>query len=125
MTHGNGLSLALSAGASCLTWSGVAALTSHGISSAARRARANAEARGCGPGGSDGRPAPGRWQSAHLFGQNLSFGAARSAAAQLRTHSPGGAADRRWPPPPRPFLAWKLASPAGMSTWKSACPPGN
>jgi hypothetical protein len=39
---------------------GHAALTSHGISPAARRARANAEARGCGPGGSDGGPAPGR-----------------------------------------------------------------
>ncbi len=37
-----------------------AALTSHGISWAARRARADAEARGCGPGGSDGGPAPGR-----------------------------------------------------------------
>jgi hypothetical protein len=36
-----------------------AALTSHGISSAARRARANAEARGGGLGGDDGRPAPG------------------------------------------------------------------
>jgi hypothetical protein len=63
MTHGNGLPLAL------FSW-GVAydlkrrrrhaALTSHGISSAARRARANAEARGRGPGGSDGGPAPGR-----------------------------------------------------------------
>jgi hypothetical protein len=37
-----------------------AALTSHGISSAGRRARANAEDRGCGPGGSHGGPAPGR-----------------------------------------------------------------
>jgi hypothetical protein len=36
-----------------------AALTSHGISSAARRARANAGARGGGPGGSDGGLAPG------------------------------------------------------------------
>ena len=63
MTHGNGLPLAL------FSW-GVAfglkrrrrhaALTSHGISPAARRARANAEARGCGPGGTDGGPAPGR-----------------------------------------------------------------
>jgi hypothetical protein len=52
MTHGNGLPLAL------FSW-GVAfglkrrrrhaALTSHGISPAARRARANAEAGGCGP----------------------------------------------------------------------------
>ena len=55
------------------------ALTSHGISPAARRARANAEARGGAPGGSDGRPAPGRWQSAHLFGQIPGSGAARSA----------------------------------------------
>jgi hypothetical protein len=62
-THGTGLSLAL------FGW-GVAfdlkqrrhhaALTSHGISSAARRARTNAEARGGSPGSSDGRPAPGR-----------------------------------------------------------------
>jgi hypothetical protein len=84
MTRGTGLPLAL------FSW-GVAfdlkrrrrhaALTSHGISSAARRARANAGARGCAPGGSDGGPAPGRWQSAHLFGQIPSFGAVRSAAA--------------------------------------------
>ena len=61
MTHGNGLPLAL------FSW-GVAlelkrrrrhaVITSHRISSAARRARANAEARGGGAGGSDGRPAP-------------------------------------------------------------------
>jgi hypothetical protein len=42
------------------------------------------------PGGSEGGPAPGRWQSAHLFGKIPSFGGARSAAAQLRTHSPAG-----------------------------------
>jgi hypothetical protein len=63
MTHGNGLPLAL------FSW-GVAldlkrrrrhaVLTSHGISSAARRARANAQDRGYGLGASDGRPAPGR-----------------------------------------------------------------
>jgi len=43
------------------------ALTSHGISSAARRARVNAGARGDDPGGSDGGLAPGRQESAHLF----------------------------------------------------------
>jgi hypothetical protein len=63
MTHGHGLPFAL------FGW-GVAfalkrrrrhaALASHGISSAARRARANAEARGGAPGGSEGGPAPGR-----------------------------------------------------------------
>jgi len=39
-----------------------AALTSrcNDISSAARRARANAKTRGRGPSGSDGKPAPGR-----------------------------------------------------------------
>jgi hypothetical protein len=58
-----------------------AALTSHGISSAARRARANAGARGGGPGGSDGGLAPGRRESVHLFGQIPSFGAVRRAAA--------------------------------------------
>ncbi len=38
----------------------LAALMSHGISPAARRARANAGARGDGPGGSDGGLAPSR-----------------------------------------------------------------
>ena len=37
-----------------------AALASHGISSAARWARENAEARSCGLSGSDGGPASGR-----------------------------------------------------------------
>jgi hypothetical protein len=46
-----------------------AALPSRGISPAVRQARASAETRGRGPSGSDGKPAPGRWQSAHLFGQ--------------------------------------------------------
>jgi len=45
-----------------------AALTSHSISSAARRARVNAGARGGGPGGSDGGLAPGRQEFARLFG---------------------------------------------------------
>lgn len=36
-----------------------APLTSHNISSAARRARASADARGGGPGGNDSGPAPG------------------------------------------------------------------
>ena len=98
MTHRNSLPFAL------FSW-GVAfalkrrrrhaALASHGITSAARRARANAEARGGGPGGSEGGPAPDRWQSAHLFGKIHSSGAARSAAAQLRAHTPAGAGDRR------------------------------
>ena len=63
MTHGNGLPLTL------FSW-GIAfdlkqrrrhvALRSYGISSAARRTRANAQDRGYGLGGSYGRPAPGR-----------------------------------------------------------------
>jgi len=57
-----------------------AALTSHGISSAARRARVNAGARGDGPGGSAGGLAPGRQESAHLFGQIHIPGAVRRAA---------------------------------------------
>jgi len=71
-----------------------AALTSHGIGwrHAGPRERG---ARGGGPGGSEGRLAPGRWESVHLFGQIPSFGAVRRAAGpQLRTHSPGGAVDR-------------------------------
>ena len=63
MTHGNGLPSLLFSWGVALDLKGRrrhAALTGHGITSAARRARANAEARGGGPGGSDGRPAPGR-----------------------------------------------------------------
>jgi hypothetical protein len=61
MTHGNGLPLAL------FSWEAAfhlerrrrrVALKSHGISSAARRVRTKAEARGCGPGGIDGGPTP-------------------------------------------------------------------
>jgi len=58
-----------------------AALTSHDIDAAARRARANADTRGGGPGGSDGGLASGRQESAHLFGYIHSLGAVRRAAA--------------------------------------------
>ena len=80
-----------------------AALTSHGTSSAAR---ANAGARGGGPGGSDGGLAPGRWESAHLFGQIPSLGAVCRAAAPSsgRTHLEVRLTGRR-PPSPHPFLA--------------------
>ena len=62
-----------------------AALTSHGISSAAR---ANAGPRGGSPSGSDGGPAPCRRESVHLFGQIPGFEAVRRAAAPSsgRTH---------------------------------------
>jgi hypothetical protein len=73
-THGTGLPLAL------FSW-GVAfdlkrrgrhaALTGHGISSAARRARANAGARSGAPGGSDGGPAPAAGNPHTCSGKSL------------------------------------------------------
>jgi hypothetical protein len=97
-THGTGLSLAL------FGW-GVAfdlkqrrhhaALTSHGISSAARRARTNAEARGGSPAAAMAGLLPAADNPRICSGKSLGSGAAHSAAAQLRTHSPGGAVDRR------------------------------
>jgi hypothetical protein len=71
-----------------------AALTSHGISPAARRARANAGARGGGPGGSDGS-LPAAENPHTCSGKFLVSGLCAVPLPQLRMHSPGGAVDRR------------------------------
>ena len=97
---GNGLSLAL------FSW-GVtfdmkrrrrdAALTSHGISSGGTPGRANAEARGRGPAAAMADLLPAADNPHICSGKSLVSGLVRGAAAQLRTHSPGGAVDRRCP----------------------------
>jgi hypothetical protein len=100
-----------------------AALTSHGISSAARRARASAETRGRGPSG-DGRPAPGR-DNPHICSGKSRVSGLRAVPlpSSGRTHLPV----RLTVVDPRLLTRFcaEMASSAGMPARKSACPPGN
>jgi hypothetical protein len=120
MTRGNGLPSLYSAGGAAFGLKRRrrhAALPSRGISPAVRRARASAETRGRGPSGSDGKPAPGRWQSAHLFGQ-LPGPGLRAAPLPSPEHTHLPARLTIADPATSPVSAPKMANPP-------ARPPGN
>ena len=122
MTRGNGLPSLYSAGAPTFGLERrcrYAALPSHGISSAARRARANAEARGCGP-SSAGRPA----QAA----DNPHIGSGKSRVSRLRAEPLPSSGRTHLPVrltvgDPRLLTRFcaEMASSAGMPARKSAC----
>jgi hypothetical protein len=126
MTHGNGLPLAL------FSWEAAfylerrrrrVALKSHGISSAARRVRTHAEARGCGPGGIDGGPTPAADNPHVCSGKSLVSGL-RAAPLPSSGHTHLAVRLTVGDPSPSPVSGLKMASPAGISTGKSAYLPG-
>jgi hypothetical protein len=127
MTHGNGRPRALFSRGAAFELKRRrrhAAITSHRIRSAARRARANPEARGRGPAAAMADLLPAADNSHICSGESLvSELRAVPLPSSGHTHlavrlTVGDAASS-------PVSGLKLASPAGMSTWKSACLPEN